>query len=98
MSLKRFSRARLWALAGAILLGLALSAPTFHSSYAQAPAATNPPAATAPAPDAAAPAAPAADAGPPACDGVKVTENCTPNSGDTAWMLTSMAIDRKSVV
>ena len=86
MSLKTFSRARLLALAGAILLGLALSVPTFHSSYAQAPAAT------APAPDAAAPAAPAADAGPPACDGVKVTENCTPNSGDTAWMLTSMAI------
>ena len=32
MSLKTFSRARLLALAGAILLGLALSAPTFHSS------------------------------------------------------------------
>ena len=92
MSLKRFSRAGLVALAGAILLGIVLSVPTFHSSYAQAPAATNQPAATAPAPDAAAPAAPAADAGPPACDGVKVTENCTPNSGDTAWMLTSMAI------
>src|SRR6204780_932942 len=86
MSLKKFSRAGLLALAGAILLGLALSAPTFHSSYAQAPAATTP------APDAAAPAAPAADAGPQACDGVKITENCTPNSGDTAWMLTSMAI------
>src|SRR6202008_1520694 len=86
MSLKTFSRARLLAFAGAILLGLALSAPTFHSSYAQAPAAP------APAPDAAAPAAPTADAGPPACDGVKVTENCTPNSGDTAWMLTSMAL------
>src|ERR1700682_6855095 len=92
MSLKKFSRAGFVALAGALLLGLALSVPTFHSSYAQAPAATNPPAATAPAPDAAAPAAPAADAGPAACDGVKVTENCTPNSGDTAWMLTSMAI------
>ena len=39
MSLKTFSRARLLALAGAILLGLALSAPTFHPSYAQAPAA-----------------------------------------------------------
>src|ERR1700675_4678269 len=89
MSLKRFSRAGLVALAGALLLGLTLSVPTFHSSYAQAPAAT------APAPDAAAPAAPAApaaDAGPQACDGVKITENCTPNSGDTAWMLTSMAI------
>src|ERR1700682_691714 len=58
MSLKKFSRAGFVALAGALLLGLALSVPTFHSSYAQAPAATNPPAATAPAPDAAAPAAP----------------------------------------
>jgi Amt family ammonium transporter len=81
MSLTKFSRARLVALAGAIVLGIALCAPTVHSSYAQAPAAT-----------AAAPAAAAADAGPQACDGVKVTENCTPNSGDTAWMLTSMAI------
>jgi Amt family ammonium transporter len=83
MSLKKFSRARLVALAGAIVLGIALCAPTVHSSYAQAPAAT----AAAPAA-----AAAAADAGPQACDGVKVTENCTPNSGDTAWMLTSMAI------
>jgi Amt family ammonium transporter len=83
MSLKKFSRAMLVALAGAIVLGIALCAPTVHSSYAQAPAAT----AAAPAA-----AAAAADAGPQACDGVKVTENCTPNSGDTAWMLTSMAI------
>jgi ammonium transporter, Amt family len=30
-------------------------------------------------------------AGPPACGG-KVLENCTPNSGDTAWMLTSVAL------
>ncbi len=42
MSLKRFSRAGLVALAGAILLGIVLSVPTFHSSYAQAPAATAP--------------------------------------------------------
>ena len=28
---------------------------------------------------------------PPAC-GVKVLEKCTPNSGDTAWMLTSVAL------
>src|ERR1700739_1437751 len=80
MSLKTFSRARLLALAGAILMGLALTGAPVHSSYAQAPARAAPP------------AAPAADAGPAACDGVKVTENCTPNSGDTAWMLTSMAI------
>jgi Amt family ammonium transporter len=44
----------------------------------------------------AAPAGPAASAGPaepapPACD-AKTLENCTPNSGDTAWMLTSVAL------
>src|SRR5207248_1840862 len=41
------------------------------------------------------PAAAAATAAPPACDGTAkppVLENCTPNSGDTAWMLTSMAL------
>jgi Amt family ammonium transporter len=47
-----------------------------------------------------APAAPAAGAvppaeaaapPPPACD-AKTLENCTPNSGDTAWMLTSVAL------
>src|SRR5256712_1195903 len=37
------------------------------------------------------------DAAPPACVGnpdpkLAVLENCTPNSGDTAWMLTSMAL------
>jgi len=35
MTLKKFSRAGLLALAGAILLAIALSLPTFHSSYAQ---------------------------------------------------------------
>jgi Amt family ammonium transporter len=70
------------------LLGIFLSLPAFHASYAQAPAA-------APADQAATPAAAPADAGPPACSGSstpKVLENCTPNSGDTAWMLTSMAL------
>src|ERR1700760_307558 len=33
----------------------------------------------------------AEDAGPPACGG-KIVEKCTPNSGDTAWMLTSVAL------
>ena len=33
----------------------------------------------------------AEEAGPPACGG-KVLEKCTPNSGDTAWMLTSVAL------
>jgi Amt family ammonium transporter len=32
-----------------------------------------------------------ADDSPPACGG-KILENCTPNSGDTAWMLTSVAL------
>src|SRR5580693_2881304 len=84
MSLKRFSRAGLIASAGAILLGIMLSLPTYQSSYAQMPTTA------APAAPAAAPAdAPAAT--PPACSAT-VLEKCTPNSGDTAWMLTSMAI------
>ncbi len=79
------NRPALVALAAALVLALALCLPAFHSSYAQAQ--------TAPAGNAvSAPAAGAPAAAPQACDGVKVTENCTPNSGDTAWMLTSMAI------
>jgi ammonium transporter, Amt family len=80
MRLKMFSRAGLFALALTMLLGIGLSAPTFHHSFAQAPAATDP-----------APAAAVAVPAPPACD-AKTLEKCTPNSGDTAWMLTSMAI------
>ena len=84
MSLKRFSRAGLIASAGAILLGIMLSLPTYQSSYAQMPT-------TAPAAAPADTAAPAAAPSPPACSAT-VLEKCTPNSGDTAWMLTSMAI------
>jgi ammonium transporter, Amt family len=82
MTFKGFSRAGLWVLAGALALAVLTSAPSFHAAYAQTPAATT-----------AAPAAPApaAEAPPPACD-AKTLTNCTPNSGDTAWMLTSMAI------
>src|ERR1700686_1905676 len=85
MTLKKSSRAGLLALALGVLLGLFLSVASFDASYAQAPA----PAA------AAAPATPPAP--PPACandpDPKKaVLEKCTPNSGDTAWMLTSMAL------
>jgi Amt family ammonium transporter len=64
-----------------LLLGLFLSISTFtHTSYAEE-----------------ATPAPAAEASPPACAGnpdpkKAVLENCTPNSGDTAWMLTSMAL------
>jgi Amt family ammonium transporter len=82
MTMKKFSRAGLLALAGALALAILLSLPTFHASYAQTPAAT----AAIPAA-----AAPAAEAPPPACD-AKTLTNCSPNSGDTAWMLTSMAI------
>jgi ammonium transporter, Amt family len=64
--------------------GLRLSSSGFSSPSVHAQ--TPPPAAT---------EAPAAAAAPPACDGTanpKVLENCTPNSGDTAWMLTSVAL------
>ena len=83
MSLKKFLHARVLAFAAVLLLGLTLSGPTFHAAYAQAPATDTaaPPAAAAPAPAAT----------PPACD-AKTLEKCSPNSGDTAWMLTSMAI------
>jgi Amt family ammonium transporter len=61
-------------------------------TQAPAPAAAPPAAEATPAA-----AAPAADASPPACaadpDPKKaVLEKCTPNSGDSAWMLTSMAL------
>jgi ammonium transporter, Amt family len=79
-------------LAVSLMVALALALPAFNSSYAQGQTAPAGNAAAAPAPAAAAPAAAAPAAAPQACDGVKVTENCTPNSGDTAWMLTSMAI------
>jgi Amt family ammonium transporter len=69
------------ALAFTLLLGLFLSISAFTpTSYAEE-----------------ATPAPAAEASPPACAGnpdpkKAVLENCTPNSGDTAWMLTSMAL------
>ena len=90
MCIRDSSRAGLLALALGVLLGLFLSVTSFDASYAQAPAPG-----AAPAPAAAAPATPPAP--PPACandpDPKKaVLEKCTPNSGDTAWMLTSVAL------
>jgi ammonium transporter, Amt family len=80
MTFKKFSGAGLAALVFALLLGIFLSSATFHHSYAQAPAATE---------------APAEPSGPeppvPPCD-AKMLITCSPNSGDTAWMLTSMAL------
>ena len=65
----------------AVLLGVFLSLPATHSLYAQAPtAAPTGPAAAAP-----------ADVSTPPCD-PKILLNCSPNSGDTAWMLTSVAL------
>jgi len=83
MTFKRLSRAGLIALALGFILAAFASVLTVDTSFAQAPAAT-----TTEAP-AAAPAA--AEPAPPACD-AKVQEKCTPNSGDTAWMLTSVAL------
>ena len=90
MTLMKFPRAGLLALALEVVLSVFLSVAAFDASYAQ-PAPGAPPAA----PAAAAPATPAAP--PPACvndpDPKKaVLEKCTPNSGDTAWMLTSVAL------
>jgi Amt family ammonium transporter len=94
MTFKKLTRAGLIALALSALGGVFFAASPIidHSSaYAQAPAAAPAPAAPA------APAAAPADASPPACAGnpdpaKAVLEKCTPNSGDTAWMLTSVAL------
>src|SRR6266581_2155114 len=85
MTSKKSSRGGLLALACGLLLAAFISFVFVNASLAQAPT----PAPAAPA------AAAAAEAAPPACDGTAkppVLEKSTPNSGDTAWMLTSMAL------
>src|SRR6185312_8115686 len=89
MTLMKLSRAKFGALALGLLLGLILSLGSYTASYAQTPGA-------APAAPAAA-AAPAAPTPAPACandaDPKKaVLTKCAPNSGDTAWMMTSVAL------
>src|SRR4029453_11794341 len=79
MTFKKPTRAGLVALALAALFALFLSMSAIDGSYAEE-----------------AGAKPAA-ASPPACAGnpdpkLAVLENCRPNSGDTAWMLTSVAL------
>src|SRR5262245_51906791 len=79
MTFKKPTRAGLVALALAALFPFFLNMAAIDGSYAEEAAAT-----------------PAA-ASPPACAGnpdpkLAVLENCTPNSGDTAWMLTSVAL------
>ncbi len=82
---------RFWAVAALIMpllfAGAALGTSAAYAQDQSAPAAAAP-AAAAPA---AAAAAPAAEASPPSCD-AKTVEACSPNSGDTAWMLTSVAL------
>jgi ammonium transporter, Amt family len=90
--MSRFSKKALW---GVLVLCLGAAILPLAGSMPGALAQDNKPAAAAPAAPAAAPAAsaaaPAAPAAPPACD-AKIQAKCTPNSGDTAWMLTSMAL------
>src|SRR5690348_5316835 len=70
------------------LLALAICIGTGSHSYAEMAAPSAAPAVAAPAEATAAPPACAADADPKKA----VLENCTPNAGDTAWMLTSVAL------
>ena len=76
------TRGGLAALIFGLLIAVFIGAQFFAATpvHAQAPAATETPAAPA-----------AAAEAPPACD-AKTLEKCTPNSGDTAWMLTSVAL------
>jgi len=80
MALKRFSWTALLMFA-CLALVVVFSAFDVDVAYAQG---------AAPAAPATAEAAPPPPA-PPACD-AKTLEKCTPNSGDTAWMLTSVAL------
>jgi ammonium transporter, Amt family len=77
MTFKKPNRAGLVALALGVILAIALSLFVFDHAFAQTPTPAAP--------------APAAAAEPPACGG-KVLTNCTPNAGDTAWMMTSVAL------
>src|ERR671937_1934438 len=81
MTFKKPTRAGLVALALGLLFALFLTMSAIEGSYAE---------------EASAMPAEAA-ASPPACAGnpdpkLAVLENCPPNSGDTAWMLTSVAL------
>jgi ammonium transporter, Amt family len=76
MTWKKFARVALIALAVIAALSLILS--FIDQSSAQTPPATPP-------------APPEPEPPTPACD-AKMQINCSPNSGDTAWMLTSMAL------
>src|SRR6202167_3597844 len=105
MKLTRLLTGLAAALATAMFIGLAAPAAVAQDNPAAAPAAAAP-AAAAPAPAAAAkPAPPATPACAAAVGAIDATDkyaavpavpavltNCTPSGGDTAWMLTSMAL------
>src|SRR5579863_9820239 len=94
MKLPRFLVGLAPALAIAAFVGFAAPSPSSAQDQpAAAPAApaAAAPAATAPAAPAATAPAAAAPAAPPPCSST-VTDKCTGNSGDTAWMLTSVAL------
>src|SRR5215831_16106043 len=82
MAFEKFLGVGLFGLACGLLLAAFFSTVAVDVSFAQAPP-------TGPAAEAT--TAAAAEPPPPACD-AKVQEKCTPNSGDTAWMLTSVAL------
>jgi ammonium transporter, Amt family len=83
MTTRKPTRGGLAALVFGLLIALFVGAQFFAATYVHAQT---------PAPAAAEPAAPAASSEPtPSCDS-KMTINCSPNSGDTAWMLTSVAL------
>src|ERR1700738_1268933 len=87
MTFKKPFRSGLVGLALAMLLGLFLSVAPVGTSFAEMAQAPAPAAAPAGAPGAAPPAC-ASNADPK----LAVLESCTPSSGDTAWMLTSVAL------
>jgi ammonium transporter, Amt family len=76
------TRGAIAALVFGLLIALFIGAQFFAATSVHAQAPAQPPATETPA---------AAEPPAPACD-AKLTMNCTPNSGDTAWMLTSVAL------
>src|SRR6516225_2024932 len=77
MELRKRSAMRLAAGICGLLLAALICMVVADAALAQTPAPAAPPA--------------AASAPPPACD-AKTLKDCSPNSGDTAWMLTSVAL------
>src|SRR5690242_19073291 len=95
MTSNSYKRAGLIALAIVLLIGLCAGLGYIDATHAQSATPATPAPAAAAAAAAATPAPAAAPAPKPACDGSAkppILTNCTTNSGDTAWMLTSTAL------